>query len=217
MPVRPMMTKGGCTGKHGRRSGSALSEGLGRTRGGAPAAAAKNNWLGSLQFTEVFGEYLGSAGFVRPHMNCRAKRLGDPKKDQAIACAIPADRQSAKRKPCPSLHRRCFTNDVINGPAHPLPVGSIGDGMQFPDVLKCLNLASVRPRHRRPVRGRQGCTEVALRFENKRLGEIERHWFVRPNVRVNPDCGGRRCKARQRRWYTLALPGLTAPAVAGQG
>jgi hypothetical protein len=30
--VRPMMTKGGRTGKHGRRSGSALSEGLGITR-----------------------------------------------------------------------------------------------------------------------------------------------------------------------------------------
>jgi hypothetical protein len=30
--VRPMMTKGGRAGKHGRRSGSALSEGLGITR-----------------------------------------------------------------------------------------------------------------------------------------------------------------------------------------
>jgi hypothetical protein len=30
-----MMTKGGCTGKHGRRSGSALSEVLGRTVAGA--------------------------------------------------------------------------------------------------------------------------------------------------------------------------------------
>ncbi len=29
--MRPMMTKGGRTGKHGRRSGSALTEGLGNT------------------------------------------------------------------------------------------------------------------------------------------------------------------------------------------
>jgi hypothetical protein len=34
--VWPMMTKGGRTGKHGRRSGSALTEGLGNTQPALP-------------------------------------------------------------------------------------------------------------------------------------------------------------------------------------
>ena len=41
--------------------------------------------------------------------------------------------------------------------------------------------------------------------------------FVKPNVRVNPDRGGKPCKAGRRRWYCLALPRLTRLAVAGRG
>ena len=59
------------------------------------------------------------------------------------------------------------------------------------------------------------CFALLIRFSEH--ASMKNGLFVGPNVRVNPARGGRCCKAGRRRWYTLALPGLTAPAVAGQG
>jgi hypothetical protein len=35
-------------------------------------------------------------------------------------------------------------------------------------------------------------------------------WLMRPNVRVNPDRGGKACKAGLRRWYLWRGPALQA-------